>query len=312
EANKPGTHWDREVKLPFFSFSSVSAATNNFSATNKLGEVGFGPVYKGILLNGNEIAVKRLSRRSGQGWEELKNEALLIAKLQHKNLVRLLGCCTELEKILIYEYITKKNLGFFIFDSTKRRSLDWGIRVRIVEGIAKGLLYLQFSRFRFIHRDLKASNILLDGNMNPKISDFGQARIFGGDELQANRKRIVGTYGYMPPEYALKGFYSEKSDVYSFRVSLLEIVSGRKNTSFHQSESLHLLGYAWDLWVSNRVLNLVDPLLGEVPTHMAMRYVNIGLLCVQENADDRQTMSGVVSMLNSESMILLSPKQPAF
>ncbi|XVF70459.1 hypothetical protein PTKIN_Ptkin11bG0163300 [Pterospermum kingtungense] len=314
EANKHETNRNREAKLPLFSFSSVSAATNNFSATNKIGEGGFGPVYKGILRKGGEIAVKRLSRRSGQGWEELKNEAQLIAKLQHKNLVRLLGCCVEQgEKILIYEYMPNKSLDFFLFDSSKQRTLDWGIRVRIVEGIAQGLLYLhKYSRFRIIHRDLKPSNILLDGNMNPKISDFGMARIFVEDELQANTKRIVGTYGYMPPEYALKGLFSEKSDVYSFGVLLLEIVSGRKNTSFHQSESLHLLGYAWDLWISNRVLNLVDPLLGKVPEHLAIRYVNIGLLCVQESADDRPTMSDVVSMLNNESMILLSPKQPAF
>ncbi|XVE80985.1 hypothetical protein DITRI_Ditri15bG0025900 [Diplodiscus trichospermus] len=314
EANMGAVRRKPEVKLPLFSFASVSSATDNFSATNKLGEGGFGPVYKGILLKGDEVAVKRLSKRSGQGWEELKNEALVIAKLQHKNLVRLLGCCIEKdEKILIYEYMPNKSLDFFLFDSIKRRTLNWKTRVYIVEGIAQGLLYLhQYSRLRIIHRDLKASNILLDNNMNPKISDFGMARIFGADELQANTNRIVGTYGYMSPEYAFEGRFSIKSDVFSFGVLLLEIVSGKKNTGFYQSDSLHLLGYAWDLWISNRGMELIDPMLEKVSMHLAMRYINIGLLCVQEKADDRPTMSDVVPMLNNESMTLLSPKQPAF
>ncbi|XP_039001505.1 receptor-like serine/threonine-protein kinase SD1-6 [Hibiscus syriacus] len=301
-------------KLQLFSFASVSAATDKFSVENKLGEGGFGPVYKGVLLKGHEIAVKRLSRRSGQGWEELKNEALVIAKLQHKNLVRLLGCCLERdEKIPIYEYMPNKSLDFFLFDLVKRWVLDWETRVRITEGIVQGLLYLhQYSRLRIIHRDLKASNILLDSNMNPKISDFGMARIFLGEELQANTTRVVGTYGYMAPEYALEGLFSVKSDVFSFGVLLLEIVSGKKNTGFYQSNSLQLLAHAWSLWTSNSPVDLVDPTLEKMPTHLAIRYVNIGLLCVKEIADDRPTMSDVFSMLTNESSVLLSPKQPAF
>ncbi|GLT52416.1 hypothetical protein SLA2020_257600 [Shorea laevis] len=234
----------KEVEIPLFNFSSVSAATNNFSSSNKLGEGGFGPVYKGKLLNGHEVAVKRLSRRSGQGWNELKNEAMLIAKLQHKNLVKLLGCCIEGdEKILIYEYLSNKSLDFFLFDSTKHGVLDWRTRISIIEGIAQGLLYLHhFSRLQIIHRDLKVSNILLDGGMNPKISDFGMAKIFAGNGSQATR-RIVGTYGYMAPEYALEGIFSVKSDVFSFGVLLLEILSGKKNTGFYQTNSLNLLGY---------------------------------------------------------------------
>ncbi|KAK9232475.1 hypothetical protein WN943_022721 [Citrus x changshan-huyou] len=195
EANKHGNGGKKQIELPFFSFSSVCAATNNFSATNKLGEGGFGPVYKGVLAKGDEIAVKRLSGRSGQGLREMKNEASVIAKVQHKNLVRLLGCCIDKdEKILIYEYMPNKSLDFFLFDPTKRMLLDWVTRLRIIEGIAQGLLYLhQYSRMRIIHRDLKASNILLNKDMNPKISDFGMARIFGENELQANTSRIVGT-----------------------------------------------------------------------------------------------------------------------
>ncbi|GLT52413.1 hypothetical protein SLA2020_257580 [Shorea laevis] len=304
----------KEVEIPLFNFSSVSAATNNFSSSNKLGEGGFGPVYKGKLLNGHEVAVKRLSRRSGQGWNELKNEAMLIAKLQHKNLVKLLGCCIEGdEKILIYEYLSNKSLDFFLFDSTKHGLLDWRTRISIIEGIAQGLLYLHhFSRLQIIHRDLKASNILLDGGMSPKISDFGMAKIFAGNGSQATR-RIVGTYGYMAPEYALEGIFSIKSDVFSFGVLLLEILSGKKNTGFYQTNSLNLLGYAWDLWTSGRPLELMDPGLRDISSaYEVVRYINIGLLCVQDRASDRPTMSSVVSMLSNELTILPSPKEPAF
>ncbi|CAL5393253.1 unnamed protein product [Camellia sinensis] len=315
----------KEVDLPLFSFASVSLATDNFSDTNKLGEGGFGPVYKnhkqakkvlyqGKLLKEYEVAVKRLSRKSGQGLEELQNEAMLIVKLQHKNLVRLLGCCIERdEKILIYEYMPNKSLDFLLFDPIKHGTLNWELRVNIIEGIAQGLLYLhQYSRLQIIHRDLKASNILLDKDMNPKISDFGMARIFGGNGSQATN-RIVGTYGYMSPEYALYGLFSIKSDVFSFGVLLLEILSGKKNTGFYLTDFVNLLGYAWDSWKSGMGQNLKDPILGDIPsTHMLLRYINIGLLCVQESAADRPTMSSVVSMLSNELVLLPSPKQPAF
>ncbi|XP_035542286.1 receptor-like serine/threonine-protein kinase SD1-6 isoform X2 [Juglans regia] len=225
----------KDVELPLFSYESVLAATDNFSAANKLGEGGFGPVYKGKLLKGKEIAVKMLSKRSGQGLEEFRNETTLIAKLQHRNLVKLLGCCIEGdEKILIYEYMHNKSLDFYLFDPAKKKMLDWGTRIHIIEGIAQGLLYLhQYSRLRIIHRDMKPSNILLDSEMKPKISDFGMARIVGDNEIQANTNRIVGTFGYMSPEYAMEGLYSIKSDVFSFGVLLLEIVSGKKNTGFY-------------------------------------------------------------------------------
>ncbi|XP_017985300.1 PREDICTED: G-type lectin S-receptor-like serine/threonine-protein kinase At1g11300 [Theobroma cacao] len=304
----------KEVEIPLFSFSSISAATNNFSASNKLGEGGFGPVYKGRLLKGHEVAVKRLSRKSGQGWNELKNEAMLIAKLQHKNLVKLLGCCIEGdEKILVYEYLPNKSLDFFLFGNKKIFILAWGTRVRIIEGIAQGLLYLhEFSRVQIIHRDLKASNILLDEEMNPKISDFGMARIFEGSKPRAT-DRIVGTYGYMAPEYALEGVFSVKSDVFSFGVLMLEVLSGKKNTGFYQSNSFSLLGYAWDLWTSSWPLELMESVIQDSSfTTAAIRYINIALLCVQERAEDRPTMSDVVSMLSNELTVLPSPMKPAF
>ncbi|KAH6824294.1 hypothetical protein C2S53_011791 [Perilla frutescens var. hirtella] len=308
------TRSNTEFDLPMFSYASVSAATNNFSPQNKLGEGGFGPVYKGTLLNGQEIALKRLSQKSGQGFEEFRNEILSIAKLQHVNLVRLLGCCIDPnESILIYEYMSNKSLDFFIFGSEKQDTLDWETRVRIVEGIAQGILYLhEYSRVHIVHRDLKASNILLDDEMNPKISDFGMARIFGGTDSRAHTNKVVGTFGYIAPEYALEGIFSTKSDVYSFGVLVLEIISGRKNTGFYKTDSLSLLGHAWNLWISDRGVELVDDKVRSPAALTALRYINVGLLCVQENPNDRPTMSSVVSMLSSEIAALPPPKKPAF
>lgn len=213
-----------------YDFSTIEAATNYFSMENKIGVGGFGDVYKGVLGNGQEIAVKRLSRRSSQGAQEFKNEVVLVAKLQHRNLVRLLGFCLEREeKILIYEFVSNKSLDYFLFDMKKQTTLDWSVRDKIIKGIVRGLIYLhEDSRPRIIHRDLKASNILLDKDMNPKISDFGMARIFGVDQIEGSTNIIVGTYGYMSPEYAMHGQFSVKSDVFSFGVLLLEIISGKK------------------------------------------------------------------------------------
>ncbi|KAI3690213.1 hypothetical protein L2E82_48189 [Cichorium intybus] len=302
--------------LMVFSFASIVAATNDFANENKLGEGGFGPVYKGKLSDGQEIAIKRLSRTSGQGLVEFKNELILIAKLQHTNLVRVLGCCIRgEEKMLIYEYMPNKSLDFFLFDETRKALLDWPKRWNIIEGIAQGLLYLhKYSRMRVIHRDLKASNVLLDESMNPKISDFGMARIFKQNETQAMTNRVVGTYGYMSPEYAMEGTFSVKSDVFSFGVLTLEIVSGRRNTSFsYLDKTVNLIGYAWELWLQGDALELEDPTLADTHViHQLLRTIHVALLCVQENALDRPVMSDVISMLNNDSMSLPVPKQPAF
>ncbi|KAI3466613.1 hypothetical protein Pfo_023276 [Paulownia fortunei] len=309
-------HGVKLEELPLFKFEMISKATDNFDSINKVGQGGFGPVYKGKLPNGQEIAVKRLARASNQGPEEFMNEVEVISKLQHRNLIRLLGCCVECEeKLLVYEYMPNRSLDAYLFGSHRQEVLDWKKRATIIEGICRGLLYLhRDSRLRIIHRDLKASNILLDEELNPKISDFGMARIFGGKEDQANTTRVVGTYGYMAPEYALRGIFSEKSDVYSFGVLLLEIVSGMRNTSsYHDEQAPFLTAYAWKLWNEEKIVNLMDPVIYDPQMETdILRYVNIGLLCVQEIATDRPNVSTVLSMLNCEIVELPRPKQPAF
>ncbi|PON34984.1 Serine/threonine protein kinase [Parasponia andersonii] len=306
-------------ELHMFGFESISTATKGFSAENKLGEGGFGPVYRGQFVDGREVAIKRLSRSSGQGLVEFKNEALLIAKLQHTNLVRLLGFCIQREeRILIYEYMPNKSLDFFLFDDYRKNLLTWEKRFSIIGGIAQGLVYLhKYSRLKVIHRDLKASNILLDKDMNPKISDFGMARIFGLNVSEVNTNRVVGTYGYMSPEYALNGIVSEKTDVFSFGIILLEIITGKKNNStrYGSEEPLNLIGYAWHLWKEVRGFELLDPALVEYNEYNVTEVLNcihIGLLCVQDHAADRPTVQDVVSMLSNDTTLLPSPKQPAF
>ncbi|KAL4625486.1 hypothetical protein ACB092_05G029900 [Castanea dentata] len=302
--------------LPIFTLEELATATNNFDMANKLGQGGFGPVYRGKLHNGQEIAVKRLCRASGQGFEEFMNEVALITKLQHRNLVRLLGCCIEgEEKTLIYEYMPNKSLDAILFDPVHQKLLNWRKRFNIIEGICRGLLYLQRdSRLKIIHRDLKASNILLDQELNPKISDFGMARIFGGNEDQVKTKRVVGTYGYMSPEYAMRGLFSEKSDVFSFGVLLLEIISGRRNTSICDEEQYSgLVGLAWKLWKDDNIMALVDPAIWDACFQMdILKCIHVGLLCVQELARDRPNVSTVILMLKSEILDLPTPKQPAF
>ncbi|XAR65593.1 Non-specific serine/threonine protein kinase [Bertholletia excelsa] len=299
-----------------YDLGTIQFATNNFSVENRIGEGGFGPVYKGRLPNGREIAVKRLSRGSGQGAREFKNEVMLVAKLQHRNLVRLLGFCLEgEEKILIYEFVPNKSLDYFLFaDLQKREQLDWSRRYKIIGDIARGMLYLhEDSRLRIIHRDLKASNVLLDGEMNAKISDFGMARIFGGDQSQAKTSRVVGTFGYMPPEYVMRGQFSTKSDVYSFGILVLEIISGQKNNAFQSDHDEDLPSYAWRFWNEGKPLEFVDSTLQEIYSKSEVsRCIQIGLLCVQKDPEERPSMANVTVMLSSCSMTVRVPHQPAF
>eukprot|EP01018_Ginkgo_biloba_P036204 Gb_02278 [translate_table: standard] len=274
-----------------FSLKTLKAATDNFHKDNKLGEGGFGPVYKGRLLDGKEIAVKKLSVRSAQGKREFMNEVKLVAKIQHRNLVKLL-------------------------DPERRKLLDWEKRYNIIIGIVRGLLYLhQDSQPRILHRDIKASNILLDENLNPKIADFGLAKIFPDGESHVST-RVAGTYlcsGYMAPEYAMQGQLSVKADVYSFGVVLLEIVSGRKNMDFALlPEMQSLLGWSWRLHKEGHIVDMIDrTLVATCPQEQTLRCLQVGLLCAQADAAIRPRMSDVISMLNSCDK-LPDPKKPAF
>ncbi|GKB24050.1 cysteine-rich receptor-like protein kinase 15, partial [Tanacetum coccineum] len=397
-----------------YTFGIIKQATDDFSENNKLGQGGFGLVYKGKLQNGQEIAVKRLSRDSGQGDQEFKNEVLLLARLQHRNLVRLLGFSLEgSERLLMYEFVQNASLDQFIFDPAKRATLDWERRYKIIGGVARGLLYLhedsrlkiihrdlkasnvlldaqmnakiadfgmarlftpdetqgntsrivgtygymapeyamhgqldlfvtfksmfsalvavfvtrnckggvargllylhEDSRLKIIHRDLKASNVLLDSQMNAKIADFGMARLFTPDETQGNTSRVVGTYGYTAPEYAMHGQFSVKSDVFSFGVLVLEIVTGQKNHSFQNGMMMEdLLLHAWKSWRDGTASTLIDPTLCATSIRDMMRCLHIGLLCVQEDHNDRPTMASVVLMLSSFSLTLPIPSEPAF
>ncbi|XP_019164506.1 PREDICTED: G-type lectin S-receptor-like serine/threonine-protein kinase At4g27290 [Ipomoea nil] len=304
-----------DVELLQLSLERILDATDHFNEANKLGVGGFGPVFKGFLSEFGMVAIKRLCKQSSQGLEEFMNELKLIAKLQHKNLVRLLGCCVEDdEKILIYEYMPNRSLDKFLFG--EKDNLDWNTRLQIIEGVAQGILYLhKYSRLKVIHRDLKASNILLDETMKPKISDFGLARIFGLDQTQAETNRVVGTYGYISPEYVLHGQFSEKSDVYSFGVLLLEIINGKKNSNFiHPQLSVSLIGWAWKNWKEGQSYEFVDPAImrSSYDSFKVIRCIEVGLLCVQAIPTDRPTMFDAVLMLTNPTLAIPPLKEPAF
>jgi len=314
-----GSHMEdiESIESLLIDLSTIRSATNNFAESNKLGEGGFGTVYKGSLPSSQEIAVKRLSQNSRQGLGELKNELVLIAKLQHKNLVRLVGVCLqEDEKLLVYEYMPNTSLDNFLFDSDKRKELEWCKRFGIIKGISRGLQYLhEDSQLKIVHRDLKASNILLDADMNPKISDFGLARLFGGDQSQDTTNRVVGTYGYMAPEYALRGQYSIKSDIYSFGVLILEIITGRRNSdSYNSDQAVDLPSFVWEHWTMKTVMEIVDPYLRSDSSQDddILRCIHIGLSCIQEDPVERPTISAISIMLDGSTVPSQAPSRPAF
>ncbi|KAK4594990.1 hypothetical protein RGQ29_018645 [Quercus rubra] len=276
-----------DVKSLQFDFGNIIIATNNFSEANKLGKGGFGAVYKGKLSNGQEIAVKRLSMNSRQGDLEFKNEVDLVAKLQHRNLIRLLRFCLKgNEKLLIYEFVPNISLDHFIYDPTKRAQLGWERRYQIIIGIARGILYLhEDSRLQIIHRDLKASNVLLDAEMNPKISYFGMAKLFVLDQIEGSTNRIVGTH---------------------FGVLILEIVSNWKVICLDNGENReHLLSF-------RTATNVMDPILRDSPITEIIRCIHIGLLCVQTHAVARPNMTSVVAMINNDSITLPVPTRPSY
>ncbi|KAM7469399.1 hypothetical protein LguiA_007582 [Lonicera macranthoides] len=291
-----------------YDFGTLKVATDNFSDANKLGNGAFGVVFKGRLQDGRVIAVKRLSSNSGDAETEFRNEASLAAKLQHRNLVRLLGFCSKgTERLLVSEFVPNGSLDYYLHDPIKRATLDWERRYKIIIGIARGLLYLhEDSPLRIIHRDVKPRSILLDAEMNPKICDFALAKLC---DLEGSATRIVGTYGYIAPEYIMEGCISVKSDVFAFGVLILQIISGRGNDLLYPEEHpKDLPSYARRNWREGTCSNLFDPQLSasQISVHEEeiMRCIHIGLLCVQDSATDRPTMASIVLMLNSSSLAL--------
>ncbi|KAG2712587.1 hypothetical protein I3760_04G133700 [Carya illinoinensis] len=306
-----------DLQTGLFTLRQIRAATKNFDPTNKLGEGGFGCVYKGMLSDGTVIAVKQLSSKSKQGNREFVNEIGMISALQHPNLVKLYGCCIEGNQLLlIYEYMENNCLSRALFgkDTFCRLKLDWPTRQKICLGIARGLVYLhEESRLKIVHRDIKTSNVLLDKDYNAKISDFGLAKLSEDDNTHIST-RVAGTIGYMAPEYAMRGYLTNKADVYSFGVVALEIVSGKSNTNYRPKEEfVYLLDWAYVLQERGSLLELVDPALGsEYSSEQAMVMLNVALFCTNASPSLRPTMSQVVSMLEGGTTVQELLSDPGF
>ncbi|CAM6030881.1 unnamed protein product [Sphagnum balticum] len=294
----------QQVQPTLYSYSVLSRATGDFHQDNKLGEGGFGVVYKGILLDGTKLAVKLLTTKSHQGIDDFLNEVVSITGVRHKNLVKLKGCCLHrTQRLLVYEYVENKNLAEALWGSKMEDNifLDWPTRFHIFVGIARGLVYLHEDlQPCIIHRDIKASNILLDNNLNAKIADFGLARLFSDDQSQLFTQ-VAGTIGYMSPEYATLGQLSTKVDVYSFGILLLEIISGRKAILQNATRNMYLVEWAWSLHKTNMLISLVDQKIHNTIVESEMRRViNVALLCVQVETTKRPIMSQVLNMLQGE------------
>jgi len=289
-----------------FTMKELEAATNNFHDDNKLGKGAFGSVYKGTTHDGKQMAVKQLLSTSEQGRKEFLNEKLL-AKIQHRNIVNLLGCCKEgSQMFVVYEYLPHGSLDKFLSDAEKRKDLDWQKRYNIILGIARALLYLhEDSQLRIVHRDIKASNILLDEKLNPKIADFGTAKVFPEDETHVSTG-VVGTPEYMAPEYAMGEQLSVNVDVYSFGILLLELVTGKKISS-----EMDFLGRIWSSYKQGKSVRTIDQAIIETcHKKQALRCIHIGLLCTQDNALLRPPMSEVTVMLSTPSVALPVPTEP--
>lgn len=300
-----------------YRFQTLQNATNGFNLSNKLGEGGFGSVYKGVLKEGREsreIAVKRLFPHSGQGVNEFFNEVNLMSRVQHRNLVKLLGCSVDgPQRLLVYEYIHNKSLDQFLFDKSLNKVLDWPRRFEIILGTASGLTYLhEESDVRIVHRDIKASNILLDEHFKPKIGDFGLVRYFAEDQTHLSTG-IVGTRGYMAPEYLIHGHMTEKIDVYSFGVLVLEIISGRKNnTPLHPTDFPCLLTVIWNHHLSGTLSTIIDGSIAETYHEEVLRVIYVGLLCTQASATLRPPMSKVITLLTGGESNLPPVTHPPF
>ncbi|EOA36564.1 hypothetical protein CARUB_v10011709mg, partial [Capsella rubella] len=289
-----------------FSLRQLKVATDNFNPLNKIGEGGFGSVYKGRLPNGTLIAVKKLSSKSCQGNKEFINEIGIITCLQHPNLVKLYGCCVDkTQLLLVYEYLENNCLADALFGRSSLK-LDWQTRHKICLGIARGLAFLhEDSAVKIIHRDIKGTNVLLDKDLNSKISDFGLARLHEDDQSHITT-RVAGTIGYMAPEYAMRGHLTEKADVYSFGVVAMEIVSGKSNANYTPDNEccVGLLDWAFVLQKKGDFAEILDPrLAGMFDVLEAERMIKVSLLCSNKSPTLRPSMSEVVKMLEGETDI---------
>ncbi|KAJ6893473.1 cold-responsive protein kinase 1-like isoform X1 [Populus alba x Populus x berolinensis] len=300
-----GIDGDLLQDINHLSYNEIRSATDNFHANNKIGRGGFGTVYKGTLKSGTQVAVKTLSAQSNQGVQEFLNEIKTISKVKHPNLVELIGCCAQgTNRILVYEYVENSSLDRGLGSWSTDIKLDWGRRSAICLGIATGLDFLHKEVVpHIVHRDIKASNILLDKDFNPKIGDFGLAKLFP-DNITHISTRIAGTTGYLAPEYALGGQLTMKADVYSFGVLILEIVSGRSSAkpSWGGTQKL-LLEWAWQLHEEGKHLELVDPEMGEFPEEEVIRYIKVAFFCTQSAANRRPIMTQVVDMLSRQIQV---------
>ncbi|KAG2582298.1 hypothetical protein PVAP13_6KG099335 [Panicum virgatum] len=284
-----------------FSNAELKLATDNFSSQNILGEGGYGPVYKGNLPDGRIIAVKQLSQTSHQGKSQFVTEIATISAVQHRNLVKLYGCCIDSNTpLLVYEYHENGSLDRALFGDSGL-SLDWPTRFEIILGIARGLTYLhEESSVRIVHRDIKASNVLLDTNLTPKISDFGLAKLFDEKKTHVSTK-IAGTFGYLAPEYAMRGHLTEKADVFAFGVVAMEAVAGRSNTDNSlEEDKIYLFEWAWEVFERDQTLSILDPRIEEFDSEEVSRVIHVALLCTQGSPHQRPPMSRVVKMLTGE------------
>ncbi|KAK7257064.1 hypothetical protein RIF29_30763 [Crotalaria pallida] len=301
-----------DTKPYTFSYSELKNATNDFILSNKLGEGGFGPVYKGTLNDGRVVAVKQLSAGSHQGKSQFITEIATISSVRHRNLVKLYGCCIEgSRRLIVYEYLENKSLDQALFGNSL--SLSWSTRYNICLGLARGLAYLhEESQIRIVHRDVKASNILLDSELVPKISDFGLAKLYDDKKTHIST-RVAGTIGYLAPEYALRGQLTEKADVFSFGVVALEVVSGRPNSdSSLEKEKIYLLELAWNLHERDCITELVDPRLSKFKEEEVKRMVGVALLCTQTAPSLRPSMSRVVAMLSGDIEVSTVISKPGY
>ncbi|KAL6314855.1 hypothetical protein AAG906_029071 [Vitis piasezkii] len=299
---------DEEVSgihnVRLYTYKELKNATDDFSPANKIGEGGFGSVYKGRLKDGTIAAIKVLAAESKQGAREFLTEINVISNIEHEYLVKLYGCCVEANhRILVYNFLENNSLAQTLLGGGySGMQFSWRTRSRICIGVARGLAFLHEEvRPYIVHRDIKASNILLDGNLNPKIADFGLAKLIPSNMTHVST-RVAGTIGYLAPEYAIRGQLTRKADIYSFGVLLVEIVCGRCNTNTRLPiGEQYLLERTWELYERKELVGLVDESLnGDFDAEEACRFLKIGLLCTQDTPKLRPSMSSVVKMLIGE------------